>query len=260
MKLFIWSMGFLCLLYSKNLTAQDVQDTGTGNLKSWTTLNLSKRLGKENWLSFGVLQSFTIQGGARNYSQPSFRWRHRLAKPWNLYLSYAPTISYQAGKPSRMAHRVRGEIRYSNRFGPWALRNSLNAEYHFPVRNKFRYRFFHTAQLTYRNDKWPLGLRPYFQTRLYYYLGGRSIEYFDENTEDIVAAAPDGFHGFRTILGLRMRASKALTLNLTYLNHREFNTSFLGGNPLNTLDPDSDRRRNQFFNFKSIGLSLSFRI
>ncbi|MEO1437897.1 MAG: hypothetical protein AAFV80_20315, partial [Bacteroidota bacterium] len=218
------------------------------------------RVNKKNWLTFGVLQSFTISGTARKYTQPSFRWRHKLSKQWNIYVSYAPTFSYTAGRPSRFSQRIRGEIRNTQRFGNWQWRNSLNAEYHFPQRSKFSYRFFHTMQLTYRDKDWPIDVRPFVQTRLYYYLGGKPTDFEDPETEEVIVAAPNGFHGFRYIAGLRFRINKSLAMTVSYLNHREFNTSLFGGNPLNTIDASNGRLRNQFFNFQSIGIGLSIRL
>ncbi|MEM6726648.1 MAG: hypothetical protein AAF598_21595, partial [Bacteroidota bacterium] len=163
------------------------------------------------------------------------------------------------GRPSRFAQRIRGEIRNNQKFGNWSMRNSFNAEYHFPQRSKFSYRLFHTFQLTYRDRDWPIDIRPFFQTRLYYYLGGRQVVFEDPESEEIITAAPDGLHGFRYILGCRIKLHDSVSMTLSYLNHREFNASLFGGNPLNTEDLNEGDVNNQFFNFQSLGVGLSFR-
>ena len=140
------------------------------------------------------------------------------------------------------------------------MRNSMTAEHHFTQRSKFQQRYYYRLDLYYRNTKLPWRLRPFLDQKLYWYSGGKPLQYYYADGEPAKLESPDGLHAYRIKTGLKLYPSDNFLLSVYYLKQKEFNTELFGSRDINSINPNSNSIRRTFYNFSVIGLSCTYKL
>ena len=132
--------------------------------------------------------------------------------------------------------------------------NSIQGEIHSANEKNYNYRIIYITRFAPRRKLDFLNLSPSISYWLFYNIGGKAIQYFDESGSPLAKDTPDGLHRGRFILNLSKKINHNLSLSLYYLNQHEFN---LTGNDLNVVNPRNGKIIRPFSNYQVAGISLS---
>lgn len=212
--------------------------------KAWYSLSLSKKI-NHKW----SLQNFSLLGtrSFRNdfwFFQNDFSVNFNVNRLVNVSLGYGHTLyKYNAWwsrhypqQPNFMNavsfHSLSAAIERRWDIGrKFRLSNDLIIQYYVPRFEKYQTRFHYTAGFSYRKRDLPLGMKPFVQGAVYYYMNGEKTYYYDENFNITSYASPDGIHRFRGKVGFNFRPAKKVqgfSITLYYGINREFNMKGLG--------------------------------
>lgn len=251
------------------------QDFGRDH-KVWNTLYVSGKIGKRMVFDNSLINAFHLDGRGHWFTQNDFGLHYKFSRKYRVVLMYG--MSFYQWRPSfadfyegeRSAigtanfHRVAVMFNHYHTFNRhFRMKQSIGAQFYFPGFRKYQTRWVYQTRLTYRNKRWPMGLRPYVQGSLFYYLNGQAVEFFSEDAEgeEIVREeVPNGLHRYRIKVGISFKPSirtDKLRFGIYYMLQREFNMGGLG-NDLNVVDPeDPGSIINPFSNYSVIGTSIS---
>lgn len=144
------------------------------------------------------------------------------------------------------------------------LKNEFTTQLYIPKFEKYQTRFEYSVRLAYRKKDLPLGVRPFVQGALYYFLNGVSTNYYDQNYNVAYRDSPDGLHRFRGKFGLTFTSGKWIkhfSTTLYFAMNREFNLPGIG-NDQNILHPSRTGRTMlvtyPFNNYNIFGLQLGY--
>ena len=239
-----------------SIQAQDAE----ADFNSYFSYNVDYRLNKKTKLKFGQLIAFKYQPFDFQYSQMKFGIAHRVTKKTTVDFYYKP-MYFKGNTLSRWYHRLSTSISKSSKLFSLPLKNTITAEWHFPKLQKYQYRFIYTLKYSFKNKILPLRATPYIKYQLYYYLGGKPLDYFDETGEVLVARqSPDDFHRYRIGGGIRFRPAKYFYVTLYYIWQEEFNTKLTTNRSINILNNSQTAIKYPFNDYQVVGLSLSYSI
>ncbi len=228
------------------------------NLKLWTGHSAEAKITKEWRVNAGQLLLFSQQpfelSSLQNSVSVTYRFKKRKRVGFGYIRSSDPSDPDQEAR-----NRITGRFRLDLKIGKFRIANNLRAEWHFPERSKFEYRFRYGFRI-HRGD-WglPLKTTPFITNEFHYYLSGKPLQYRDELGEKVVKQSPDGLHAHRITLGLRFRPFKRANASLSYMRQTEFNI----GNKyreINVVDPRDGRVRRSFNNFSVLMIRFSYQI
>ncbi len=144
------------------------------------------------------------------------------------------------------------------------LSNELIMRYYIPKFEKYETRFQYTIRLNYQKRNLPLGIKPFAQGAIYYYLNGVKAYNYDENYNVSSMVSPDGIHRFRGKVGINLlpaQARKNFSITLYYGINREFNLRGFG-NDMNIEQPSFSGNgimiKNPFNNYNILGLQFNY--
>ncbi|HFC01072.1 MAG TPA: DUF2490 domain-containing protein [Phaeodactylibacter sp.] len=238
------------------LQAQDVKS----DFNSYFSYSLSYRLNKKIKLHAGQLLCFNNNPYEFQYNQMKFGASYRFSKKISVDLYVKPML-FKGTIQSKWYNRLSTTISHRAKIFSLPLKNSITAEWHFPQLKKYRYRFIYTLKYSFKNKVLPLRATPYIKYQLYYYLGGRPMNYYDEAGDVLLARqAPNDFHRFRLGAGVRFRPFKKFYVTLYYIWQQEFNTTFTKNRKLNILNKSQTKIKYPFNDYQVLGLSLSYSI
>lgn len=243
--------------------------------KAWYGLSLSKKL-NSRW----SLQNFSLLG-TRSFRHDFWFFQNDLAVHFNVNrlvrvsLGYGHTLyrysswwrRHYPQQPNFMNalsfHSLSAAIERRWDIGrKFRLTNDLIIRYYVPRFEKYETRLHYTVRFGYRKRDLPLGMKPFLQGAVYYYLNGEKTNYYDENFNRTSYASPDGVHRFRGKVGLNFRPAKearGFSITLYYGINREFNMKG-AGKDLNVTHPSATGRTllitNPFNNYDIAGLQF----
>ncbi len=221
----------------------------------WHSVGLSTDMGEKMKFKLSILNSLSFSTGKYNFIQPKIAFSIDAGKRSDIDFGFKPIYSI-----TNQSFNSRVFVTYAHRSkkNKFRFKNSLTAEFNFRQYSKFRERFYYAFNTYYRNTKWPLRIRPYGTLKLYYYLNGNDLQYYDDKGEPTKVASPNGLHAFRYILGFKIYPSKKASMNFYYQGQKEFNTGTKFSNNINDLNPNSGSIRRDFYDFGVLGFSLFF--
>lgn len=241
--------------FSTKTRAQSVPNQG--KTMSWIGFGVNKNIGEHFAIEYFQTNSIALSDSVRmNFIQPNLNIKYKLDQ-LSFYLGTKPTFSF--GGNQLIYNRLTAGIKYKFRFNKYfRSKISFNFEQHFTQRSKFQQRYYLRWDLYYRNTDWPLRLRPFFNQKIYYYTGGRPLQYYDEFGSKTENIPPSGLHAYRWRAGIKIFPTKNMILSAFLEQQKEFNINFLGTKEINSLNPNSGKIRRGFYNYTTIGLSVYF--
>ncbi len=247
------------LLTSIFISAQIIE---TDKTMLWTSFGLSKKLNDKFSISYFQLNSLSLKDSRFNFIQPDLKIGYKLNKKWDLSINYTPTISLDTVQGNQsIFHRVSSRIRVSTKVSKRIrMKNSITTEFHFTQRSKFKQRIYYRLDLFYRDTKLPWRLRPFISQKLYWYSGGRLLQYYDTDGVKTDLKAPNGLHAYRIKTGIKLYPTDKVSFSLYYQKQKEFNSSLFGTREINSLNPNSNKIRRSFYDFSVIGVSLNYKL
>ncbi len=234
----------------------------TENTMLWTTLGVTKKINKKFSASYYQLHSYSLEDTRLNFIQPDLGITYKLSKKWDILVHYSPTFSLDGVKGNQLLyHRVSTDLKLSTRLGKrFRMKNSITAEHHFTQRSKFQQRYYYRLDLYYRNTKLPWKLRPFASQKLYWYSNGRLLQYYSPDGEATKLKSPNGLHAYRIKAGIKLYPTDNFNVSIYYQKQKEFNSDFLGGRDINSLNPNSNSIRRSFYDFSVFGISCIYKL
>lgn len=230
------------------------QDVAPG-MKAWGLSSLKLRFSPKSSFTVTQLTAFDMDGTGFQFLQVPLSFNRKIGNNMNVDMGFMPTVFKQT-EGVKLFNRVFTEFDHKIRWGNLAMKQSVRAELHFPQLRKYRMRFIYTNKLSYRFRNAPLRLTPFIRNQIFWYQGGRDVQYYDEG-ELIAEQAPNGFHRFRVTIGVRMRLAKRLYGSAFYAFQREFNLPFSPERELNVPRPNG-RVQAPFNNYSLVGIGISY--
>ena len=273
-------LALICFL----ATAASAQDVPEG-FKVWGSTGLDFRVSKKNTFSVNQLTAFNTRSFGYQFTQINLGYARKIGEQWNLDLGYAHSL-FKSKDQIKHFNRVFTELDHKVKWGNLGMKNSVRAEFHFPQLRKWRTRYIISNKFSYRFKELPLRPQPFIRNQLYWYQGGRNVNYYaeggdfddedlegeegedeDEDFEDeveegqlgdlVVSQPANGFHRYRVTFGVRLRLAKRLYGTLFYTMQKEFNMPFGEYRGLNVPTPSGNIQA-PFNNFNLIGFSLNY--
>ncbi|GEM_PF-1781050 len=248
----------IALSWSTYLTGQEL---GTG-LKSFQSINVNVRITDKTTLSYGQWYITTLSGLNGLWFtmlQQKFEVDYRLSKKFRLEFTWKPSYFHYTNGTWRWIHILALNAKYTKKVNRKNLTTTLRSELFTPQQSKYRYRFILISRYYLTRYRLPGKSALYAEGRLYYYLDGRPINYY-ENGELVITQAPNDFHRFRTTLGWRFKTSKHTRFVLYGTWNKEFNNPFTQYREINVPSRTGNTILRDFNNYFIIGTGLSIRI
>ncbi len=238
-----------------SLQAQDLPP----GFKTYYNLGMDMRLSKRWTARVKQLYGFEIDSSyylKLLLNTASFEYRP--SKNTRVEVAYRP-MYFRGNTRFLWYHRISLKASQRLRLDKFSWKNSLTAEWFFPIQPKYEYRFILASRL-YGPSVLPWKGKPYLQGQLYYYLNGKPLKYYDENGDWVVTQSPNDFHRYRISIGARFRPTRSLRLSIYYTLQREFNTGLTQNRDINVPNRSGSKIRYAFNDYSVLGLSLTFKL
>lgn len=278
--LLLWVVMFFSVL----LKSQDLSN----ETKNWINYNINIDIGKNFKAGFTQLYSFDLPSYKLGFQQTDFSLSYKLLGVHWLHLEYSFSnypwqsnfneLGLQKGLfDLGTFHRVNLFYNFSHplskKIPQLKLSHEIEAQVFFPSPEKHRARINYNTTLRYSNSKWPWRFSPYIGSSFYCYLGGRPVEYYDNEGNLIASNAPNGIHRFRLKTGFTVRPFKKQPISFTlyFIQQWEFNLPIpyteLNYKPQIDIsqiqypfNPSDFKTQQPFNNYFTFGLSITYRI
>ena len=225
------------------------------DLKSWNSLQLDISLTKKLDLRLGHLEAFNINDNfSRDFNQSSARLDYDVTKRISLAAGVVLGSLSAADDANRVTLRGTYKIPIADVLS-WS--NSLQGEVHSVTENRYRYRILYITRLATRRRLDFLRLSPSISYTLFYNIGGKPIQYFDNDDDPAVLQTPDGFHRGRLSFNLNAKINKNISFTMYYMMQREFNFLTADYHKMNITDPNTEKIVRPFRDFNVIGTTFS---
>ena len=225
------------------------------DLKSWNSFQLDISLTKKLDLRLGHLEAFNISDNfSRDFSQSSARLDYDVTKRVSLSAGAVLGSLSAADDANRLTLRGTYKIPIADILS-WS--NSIQGEIHSATENRYRYRILYITRLATKRRLYFLRLSPSISYTLFYNIGGRPIQYFDNDDDPAVLQTPDGFHRGRLSVNLNSKLNKNLSFTVYFMMQREFNFLTDDFHKMNIIDPNSGKIVRPFHDFNVIGTTIS---
>lgn len=221
--------------------------------KNWNSASVNLAFSKKIELSVSHLRSYSIFDSYSNgFNQTSVSLDYDFTKRFSAKAGYSLT-KFPADNVSAPKYSLRSTYKFPvGKAINWA--NSIQGELHSATTKNYNYRIIYITRFSPKHRMEFLKLSPSVSYWLFYNIGGKSIQYFDESGSPLAKDTPDGLHRGRFLLNLNSKINNNLSLSLYYLNQHEFN---LIGNDLNVTNPRNGKIVRPFSNYQVAGISLS---
>ncbi len=235
------------------------QELGTG-LRSFHNFSLGARIADDWQVRYGQLYAMAYDFPTRlQFLQQNIELEWRGLRRFRATAYWRPTRFQFSNGTWSWIHITGLRLRYGKkRHGKWT-NYVLRAERFSPQQGKYRYRFIGQVRRYLTRYRLPGKSALYAEGRLYYYLDGKPVDYF-ENGELIISQPPNDFHRTRLTLGLRSKVSKHLRFNLYGTWNKEFNNPLTRYRDINVPNQTGTAIQRDFSNYIIIGTSLSLRL
>lgn len=230
------------------------------NFQNWNSVGAKIALSKKTALHISELGSFLPSNNFQlNFTQTQIGLSYNVSKIFSLMggdqLNYIPNSSRSLR--NRIFFRGSVNTKLSTVF---KTEHALQVEFHDKNERNYSKRLIFINKVSLRTRFSPLHLQPSVSYWLYYNIGGRKIQYYDETGNVTALQTPDGFHRGRLFISLNSKINKTLSLTVYYLNQQEFNLFTSANRNINFVNPTSGKIIRPYNNFNALGLSLQFLI
>ncbi len=251
-------IAFIIFLFASiyPIEAQDLES----DFFHFYSYNFDYKLNQKVHLKAGELFSFKSDSYELQFTLFKLGGTYRFSKRISTEFYYKPML-FKGSTGDIWYHRLSALLNYRSTLFSLPLKNTLTAESYSPRFKKYGYRFIYSIKLYFKNNFLPLRATPYIKYQLYYYLGGKPLNYWDENGETLLARnAPNDFHRYRLGTGVRFRPASHFYITLYYIWQEEFNTTFTKNRQLNILNKSQTAIKYAFNDYQVLGLGLSYYI
>jgi len=225
------------------------------DLKNWNSLQLNLSLSKKIDVTIGHLRSYNISNGyANEFNQSSVRIDYDITKRFSISGGAIIGGFSPADGANRLTLRSTYQIPVFDKL-EWS--NSIQGEIHSSKETNYKYRILYITKLSTKKRFDFLRLRPSVSYSLYYNIGGKPIDYYDQNDDFAVRQTPDGFHRGRLSLNLNSKVTKNFNVSLYGMIQREFNLFSDDYHKINVVNPISGRIVRPFNNYNVIGVTAT---
>lgn len=245
----------ISLSICNSLSAQDLAP----GFKSWATLGLDMRVSKKSSIAISNLTSIDNRSFTLGFMQTNAEMKVRLNNRFAINGGYKLSIFGIPGN-IRLYHRVFVAPSIKHDLGIGTMSHTVNSEFHFPALRKYKYRLIYTIRYGVKLKFLPWKGKLYAKGELYYYLGGRPINYYSDNGDFIAKNSPNDFHRYRTGLGLRMKPSRNLRLSVYYMWQQEINSGLNPTRNINVPNSGGNKIQLPFNNYSVVGVFLGYRL
>jgi Protein of unknown function (DUF2490) len=229
--------------------------------RSWNSLNITVPVTRKVDFRYTHLRSYNMsEKFVNNFNQHIFRFTADVTKRLELMGGILFMQLPQAVTPvntTRVFARGTVKTRVTDNLN-WF--NSLQVEHNSASETRFRNRVIVSTRLGLRKRLELLNLAPSVSYTLFYNMGGREIQYYDENKQPSVRQSPSGFQRGRFQLNLNSKINKYVSVAAFYMRQDEFNLLSPQYRQINVVNPNTGRIRRAFDNYNTLGLSLNFTI
>ena len=225
------------------------------DLKSWNSVQLDLSLAKKLDLRLSHLEAFNISDNfSRDFSQSSARLDYDITKRISVAAGVVLGSLSAADDANRFTLRGTYKIPIADVL-TWS--NSVQGEVHSVNENRYRYRVLYITRLAAKRRLNFLQLSPSISYTLFYNIGGRPIQYYDNDADPVVLQTPDGFHRGRLSVNLNSKINKNLSFTVFYMMQREFNFLTDDYHKMNITYPNTGKIVRPFQDFNVIGTTIS---
>lgn len=250
------SVVLLCFV-GQILMSQDLTD----QQKIFQSYSVQYNINKNSSISGSYTGIGELNNFAFTYHDFGLNYTRNISQNSDLSLG-VDLIKINQRNTNSFSNYFRTNIEYARqyRINKFTLSSELNSEVYFPKFNKFQYRIIYSLGATYRWNITKWKIRPYTKFKLYYYGGGKYLDYYDDESNLIARKSPNDIHRWRWYVGLKMRPHKQLSVVISYFWNEEFNASIFENSDINIYNKNKDGVRYAFNSYGAINLSFSYNI
>lgn len=243
----------IVLSHCNLIQAQDIAagDKLMSNFSVGYDINKKLRIG---------LQSMTIADRSLQYLSYGLSSQYQINKRNEISLGIERIQMMDGGRFSELFHSIQLSYENSINSKTSSLKNAVALESNFPSFRKYKNRVIFSSEFVLKTNFTALRIRPFTEARLYYYHGGKGINYYSPEGDLMVTKSPNDFHRYRVYLGIKTRPFKQIHFNIAYFINREFNSNLFPYSQLNVPNRRGTKTIAPFNNYNGIFTSLSFSI
>jgi hypothetical protein len=229
------------------------------DLKAWGTASFQLPAGKKSTLSIEHLRSYnTSQKWENEFNQVQGRLGVDLGHEIDLYVGDLITLTPGSNEiKNRVFVRGTHKIKLGKTLR-W--QNGLQAEMHSKNENRYQYRFVVSSRFNLKKRFSSLKLAPSVTGFVFYNIGGKELQYYDNNKQPVVKQTPDGFHRARLLFNLNSKINDRFNIGLYYMVQREFNFLNDPTHHINYFNPVTRKIVRPFENYNVAGLTLGINL
>jgi Protein of unknown function (DUF2490) len=229
------------------------------DLKAWLSAGFQLPAGKKSSFSIDHLRSYNTSKKWQNeFNQVQGRWGMDLGHHIDLYLG--DLITFSPGS-NEIKNRVFVRGTHKIKIGK-TLRwqNGVQVEMHSKNETRYQYRLIVSSRFNLKKRFSALNLAPSITGFLFYNIGGKDLQYYDNNKLPVLKQSPDGFHRARLLFNLNSKISDRVNVSLYYMMQRECN--FLSGDyrKINYINPITRNTIRPFDDYNVGGLTLGINL
>jgi Protein of unknown function (DUF2490) len=229
------------------------------DVKAWGAASFQLPAGKKSTLSIEHLRSYnTSKKWENEFNQVQGRLGIDLGHEIDLYVGDLITLTPGSNEiKNRVFVRGTHKIKLGKTLR-W--QNGLQAEMHSKNESRYQYRFIVSSRFNLKKRFSALNLAPSVTGFVFYNIGGKELQYYDNNKQPVVKQAPDGFHRARLLFNLNSKINDRFNISLYYMVQREFNILNDANHNINYFNPVTGKIVRPFDNYNVAGLTLGFNL
>jgi hypothetical protein len=225
------------------------------DLKVWGAVSFQVPVAKK--VNFGIehLRAYNTTANWQNeFNQAQGRLEIGLSKKTDLFIG--DLITFTPGS-NEVKNRVFVRVVHKTRLGNFLRwQNGLQAELHSKNENRYQYRGIVSTRLYLKKRITVLHLLPSVTGFLFYNIGGKPIQYYDDNKQPLAKQTPDGFHRGRILFNINSKISDRFNISFYYMVQREFNILSDTYHNINYSNPVTGKIIRPFDNYNVVGIAL----
>ena len=249
---------YILLLFSLSAICQE----NSRPLKAWYSIGVSEKISKKISWGYNRTYGFATSPHGLKYIQNTFSLRIKQGRHMSLSAGYTNTGTMGGEKTSPNKYRYFGAINWRAKKNIWRIYNGLKYEKHSPDERKYAHRLIYSFYIRPKSNLIApkIKLTPFFNTQLYYNIGGKAISQYDIEGSKIGKSVPNGLHRIRWRTGFYFKPTKRIKLTIYGMAQEEFNTPRARRNhkEINVLNPRTGKTSRRFNNYFVLGMSAKY--
>ena len=224
--------------------------------KSWNAVNLTVSPTKKLDFRLSHLRSYELNNHFNNdFNQSSvqaeYNFTRRFAILGGFMLTQFPASANTTRREYLRVLYKQPVLRIIN------FTTGVQGEVHSAEERRFKNRVISISRIGLQKRLPFLHLAPSVSYWLYYNIGGQPIQYYDQSGNKLVKQTPDGFHRGRLFLNLNSKINRFFSVNLYYVQQKEFNLFTDALHTINVKNPSTGKITRRFDSYNVAGISLA---